>query len=173
MIIDDDVAAQIVLKRISLAFRSHGDIACDFVKERGVFTARSADGDGTGGGGRDDAVRWSQSCVSVLERSPSLMRAIQLADDAFFPPSTIASTSSCDDKCPRPRDVDRHFKPPLYEPHYSFMYGNDSPVIPASLECPPSFASADIALVWTEPSTLEGVQDWKEIGRVTTKGSIH
>ncbi|KAL3823199.1 hypothetical protein ACHAXA_003478 [Cyclostephanos tholiformis] len=171
MIIDDDVAAQIVLGRLNLAFRSHGYIMCDFVKEGGVFTARPTHGDGTGGG--EDVVQWSQSCVSVLERSPSLMRAIQLADEVLFRASTGTSTASCDDNRPYPRDIDRHFKPPLFEPHYSFMYGKDAPVIPASLECPPSFASTDIALVWTDPSTLEGVQDWEVIGRVSTKGTKH
>jgi hypothetical protein len=160
----DNVAAKNVLLRLKVAFRSYGDIACDFVKERGVFTARPA-GDGTG---REDDVQWSQSCVSVFERNPSLMRAIQLADEVLFAASTSTSTASCDDRI-SPRDIERHFKPPLNEPHYSFMYGNKAPVIPTSLGCPPSFASTDIALVWTDPSTLEGVQDWEEIGRVSTK----
>lgn len=160
----DDCAAQIVLRRLKIAFRSHGEITCDFVKERGVFTARR-DGDRTG---REDAVRWSQSCVSVLERSSSLTKAIQLADEVLFDASANESTASCDDRY-SPRAIERHYKPPLFEPHYSFMYGNEAPVIPTSLVCPPSFTSTDIALVWTDPSRLEGVQNWKEIGRVSTK----
>lgn len=162
----DIVAAKNVLRRLQLAFRSHGDITCDFVKERGVFTARP-DGDGTG---REDVVQWSQSCVSVLERNPSLMRAIQLADEVLFPASASTSTASCDNLI-SPRDIERHFKPPLFEPHYSFMYGDEAPVIPTSLGCPPSFSSTDIALVWTNTSTLEGVHNWEEIGRVSTKAS--
>ncbi|KAL3794003.1 hypothetical protein ACHAW5_006740 [Stephanodiscus triporus] len=157
----DDCAAQIVLRRLKIAFRSYGEITCDFVKERGVFTARP-DGD------REDAVQWSQSCVSVLERRSSLTKAIQLADEVLFAASANASTASCDDRY-IPRDIERHYKPPLFEPHYSFMYGNEAPVIPTSLVCPPSFTSTDIALVWTDPSRLEGVQNWKEIGRVSTK----
>mmetsp|Transcript_21569 Transcript_21569/g.46917 ORF Transcript_21569/g.46917 Transcript_21569/m.46917 type:complete len:235 (+) Transcript_21569:240-944(+) len=147
--IDED-AAQIVLRRLQRAFQSHGGITCDFNKERGVFAARDEDGE----------VKWNQSCLSIIERGIPLMRAIQVADEAFF--STM-STKTCNNERLLPGE--RHFKPPLFEPHYSFVYGNEAHLVPASLDCPPSFTSTEMVLMWTYPSTLEGVEEWREIGR--------
>ena len=80
--------------------------------------------------------------------------------------------------------VERHFKPPSHEPHYSFIYGNDADFIQSLsssssssrsssssssssvvLEPPPNFTSTEMILMWTYPSTLEGVEQWREIGR--------
>ena len=36
---------------------------------------------------------------------------------------------------------------------------------PMLLECPPNFTSTEIIVMWTYPSTLEGVEQWREIGR--------
>lgn len=149
----DGEAAQIVLRRLQLAFQSHGGITCGFIKEQGVFAARTTPDDGVG----EDIVQWNQSCVSIMERNSSLMEAIQVADEALF--STISTTT-------HNNDIERYFKPPLFEPHYSFVYGNEPHLIPTSLECPPSFTSLEMVLMWTSPSTLEGVGLWKEIGRI-------
>lgn len=113
------------------------------------------------------------------------------------------------------QSMERHFKAPVCEPHYSFVYGNDAELItslqqqppPPSLsrndsprsatdstssssssnstndvvigessssgkeifvlECPPNFTCTEIAVVWTYPSCLEGVKQWREIGRFT------
>lgn len=149
----DEDAAHIVLRRLQLAFQSHGEITCDFNNERGVFAVWDEEG----------VVQWNQSCLSIIERGIPLMRAIQVADEAFF--STLSTkTTTCDNE-QRLLPVERHFKPPLFEPHYSFVYGNEAHLIPASLECPPSFTSTEMVLMWTHPSSLEGVEEWKEIGR--------
>ena len=151
--IDDD-AAQLVLGRLQRAFRSHGGVDCNFVKERGVFAARDAE---TG------IVRWNQSCTAIVERSASFMRAMEIADEALF--LTSRATSSHDNR-QQLQPIERHFKPPLCEPHYSFVYGNDPELIPDSLECPLLFTSTEMTVLWTYPSSLEGVKHWKTIGRV-------
>ena len=100
--IDDD-AAQLVLGRLQRAFRSHGGVDCNFVKERGVFAARDAE---TG------IVRWNQSCTAIVERSASFMRAMEIADEALF--LTSRATSSHDNR-QQLQPIERHFKPPLCE----------------------------------------------------------
>ena len=140
---DEEHAAQVVLGRLQQAFHLHGGVACSFVKERGVFAARNSQG----------AVQWNQSCVSILERNESLLNAMRIADKAIVANAEALS-------------LDRYFKPPLREPHYSFVYGNDPALIPKTLECPPSFTSTEMVLMWTSPPTLEGVAEWEEIGRI-------
>lgn len=149
----DEQAAQIVLQRLQLAFQSHGRITCSFVKARGVFAVR-VDDHGTGEG----TVQWNQSCISLVERNSSFMRAMEVAEEALFASSTTYNKEQS--------SIERHFKAPLFEPHYSFVYGNDPHLIPSSLECPPLFTSTEMVVIWTYPSNLGGVENWREIGRV-------
>ena len=150
----DEEAARVVLRRLQLAFQSHGGITCKSIEEKGVFAERTPAGDGASEG---MVVKWNQSCVSILERNSSLMKAMQVADDALF------ATTGNNKELP----MERHFKLPLFEPHYSFVYGNDAHLIPASLECPPTFTSTEMVVMWTHPSELAAVESWKEIGRVS------
>ncbi|KAL7542266.1 hypothetical protein ACHAWF_007134 [Thalassiosira exigua] len=152
----NEAAGRLVLRRLQRAFQSHGEISCRFVKERGVFAEHSLSESG------ERVVKWNQSCVSVAERTSSIMRAMEVADEALF--STLG-TACCDDPT---QSIERHLKGPLFEPHYSFAYGNDAHLIPSSLECPPTFACVEMVLMWTHPSSLEGVEKWTEIGRVGT-----
>lgn len=149
-------AARAVLRRLQDAFRSHGGVKCEFVEERGVFAARNPPPDGVGEG----PVKWNQSCVSIMERNDDLMAAIRVADRALF---SCCSTSYSDEQS----SLHRHFKAPLFEPHYSFVYGNDAQLIPSDLECPPSFVSTEMVVMWTYPPTLDGVKKWREIGPVS------
>lgn len=149
----DEEAAKIVLKRLQHAFESFGAITCEFNKERGVFAGRMPPENGVGNG----AVKWNQSCVSIIEMTESFTRAMQVADEALF---STTDPASCE------RGISRHFKPPVNEPHYSYAYGNDSNLIPDSLECPDSFASLEMVLIWTYPAELGCVESWAEIGRI-------
>jgi len=157
-----DVAGEIVLRRLQRAFRSHGGIACNFVEERGVFAARALSTSSVDDGGEGD-VQWNQSCVSIMERSSSFMRAMQVADEALFSTDTLRNNNN---ETSASLSIERHFKPPLFEPHYSFVYGNDADRIPPSLECPQSFVSTEMVVMWTHPSSLDGVEKWQTIGRV-------
>jgi len=151
-----EAAAEIVLRRLQLAFQSHGGITCNFINERGVFAARVPSDDGVG----EDIVKWNQSCVSIMERNFSFMKAMQVADEALF--STKRTTCNNNEQ-----STLRHFKAPLFEPHFSFVYGNDEHLIPTSLECPPSFISTEMEVMWTHPSSsVHDVGKWETIGRV-------
>jgi len=152
-----EVAAAVLLRRLRAAFRAHGGVACEFVAERGAFAARH-DGAGDEGGG----VPWNQSCVSVVQRNASFVRALRVADEAMF--ATTRETQR-DGERPAP-SIERHFKPPLFEPHYSFAYGNDANLIPESLTCPSSFTSHELVLMWTCPASLDAVEKWEPIGRI-------
>lgn len=142
-----------------------------------------------------DEVQWNQSCIAIMERSTDFINAMELADKALFSHryNTDNSSSSKDDHHDgQSSSLERHFKPPSCEPHYSFVYGNDASLIqslsqksinsnsinddgddegsrdnrdPMILECPPNFTSTEIIVMWTYPSTLEGVEQWREIGR--------
>ena len=182
----DEVAANSVLMRLACAFRNFGGVDCNFVKERGVFAARRDDGE----------VQWNQSCISIMERTGSLTKAMELAEQALFPKQSTTTQNESGESSTH--SLERHFKPPACEPHYSFVYGSDVDLIasllqPSSisvgsqlssgntssntddvssggtkrfvLECPPNFTSTEIAVVWTYPSSLEGVELWREIGR--------
>ena len=172
-----EAAAEIVLRRLQFAFQSHGGITCNFINERGVFAAREPSDDGVG----EDIVKWNQSCVSIMERNFSFMKAMQVADEALF--STKRTTCNNNEKStlspssssvsedgrsnPTASSVERHFKAPLFEPHFSFVYGNDEHLIPTSLECPPSFISTEMEVMWTHPSSsVHDVEKWETIGRV-------
>ena len=142
----DDIAAQVVLQRLQSAFQSYGGVVCHPIKEKGVFAER----------------QWNQSCICLLERNASLMNAMQTANDALFSSSSTTTPSNKDQSTKLP--IERHFKPPVNDHHYSFAYGNS--MIPPLVECPPTFTCTEMILMWTYPATLDGVKEWTEIGRV-------
>jgi len=187
---DDDelheAAARIVLERLKRAFRSFGGIECNCIEERDVFAAHNISsslsdnnnnnnnhtaGLAVGGEGCEEGtiVKWNQSCVCIMERSVSFVRAMHVAEEALFNSTANSSinsnngaSTSATTTPPAMPNIERHFKPPLHEPHYSFVYGNAC--IPSTLECPPDFVSSEMSVMWTHPSSLEGVQRWREIG---------
>ena len=211
----DELAAQSVLKRLQCAFSNFGGVSCNFVKERGVFAAirkrqwqtisndeskmNVDDSDGKEDDKEEqiieeEQVQWNQSCIAIMERSTEFINAMEVADKALF--SHRYNKSSKDDHHDgqsSSKSLERHFKPPSCEPHYSFVYGNDASLKqsiserssinsssnsindgsdershnrdPMLLECPPNFTSTEIIVMWTYPSTLEGVEQWREIGR--------
>ena len=143
-----------------------------------------------------DEVQWNQSCIAIMERSAEFINAMEVADKALFSHRYNKSNGSSSNKDGhydgRSSSLERHFKPPSCEPHYSFVYGNDASLIQSLserssinssnnisdgsdersdnrdlmiLECPPNFTSTEIIVMWTYPSTLEGVEQWREIGR--------
>ena len=143
----DDIAAQVVLQRLQCAFQSYGGVVCHPIKEKGVFAER----------------QWNQSCICLLERNDSIMNAMHTANDVLFSSSSTTTVPNNKDQSPK-LPIERHFKPPVNDHHYSFAYGNS--IIPPSVECPPTFTCTEMILMWTYPATLDGVKEWTEIGRV-------
>ncbi|KAL7473487.1 hypothetical protein ACHAXS_014126 [Conticribra weissflogii] len=140
----DEKIANSMVQRLQEAFRGFGGINIEFLNERGVFAAFNNEE------GRE-TIQWNQSCVCLVRKNEELMDAMAVADKALLQ---------------REMKVDRHFKPPLSAPHFSYVYGNIPQHIPKSLKCPPSFRSEKMAVVWTYPSTLEGVSNWRVIDNV-------
>ena len=141
----DDIAAQVVLQRLQNTSKSYGGVVCHPIKDKGVFAER----------------QWNQSCICLLERNDSIMNAMHTANDALFSSSTTTRNSK-DQSTKLP--IERHFRHPVNDHHYSFAYGNS--IIPPSVECPPTFTCNEMILMWTYPATLDGVGQWREIGRV-------
>lgn len=138
----------------------------------------------------EEEVQWNQSCIALIERSSEFINAMELAAKALFSHRYNNNSNSGSNGGGRSSTLERHFKPPSHEPHYSFVYGNDASLIQSLsqrsinsnsihnggdegngnrdmmiLECPPNFTSTEIIVMWTYPSTLEGVERWREIGR--------
>ena len=191
----DEVAAKSVLKRLTCAFRNFGGVDCKFVQERGVFAAKTRrrrkdtsiseldknDGLNTCNvSEEEEELQWNQSCISILERTEQFIKAVELADQALHVKRDSALNNQDGSSVVH---LERYFKPPACEPHYSFVYGNDADFVKSLqpkdssfskqsskneksliLECPPNFTCTQIAVVWTYPSTLDGVKQWREIG---------
>ena len=148
-----EAAARAVLRRVEGGLRSarRGGVRCVFERGRGIVAARTlVDVDDAEG-----AVKWNQSCVAVLKRDPSFVDAMETVDAALY-------AMADGDRPP----AERHFRPPLGEPHYSFVYGNDPSLIPETLGFPDDFVCHEVSLWWTHPPTLEGVSQWREVGTI-------
>jgi hypothetical protein len=149
----DENAAQVVLKRLQSAFRGFGGVTCEFDAVGGVSVQFNKDG----------TLKWNQACISVVQKTSTFMNAMEIADEALF------GEDSLDDK------VERHFRKPISEPHYSFVYTDNAAVANAVVEmvqCPSSFRCSKIAMWWTDPPTLDAIRDhkWKFIGEIDMAG---
>jgi hypothetical protein len=106
---------------------------CKFDKERDVFAAIK----------EDCTLKWNQSSVAVLKRMDYYMKAMKIADEALFNTDSLP--------------VERHFRAPVAEPHYSFAYGNEHQ-INNGIKCPKSYQCSEIALWWTDLPALDSVE---------------
>ena len=99
---------------------------------------------------------WNQYCVAVAEETPELCRLQRLARQAFLgTPEAEAEVA---------------WAPPLGLPHLSLVYGTGADAqsgIAASLPLPDGFEATEISLVDCSPTSLEGVPEWTEVGRVS------
>jgi hypothetical protein len=59
------------------------------------------------------------------------------------------------------------FPPPINEPHLSIWYGTGNVPEECDIESIPDFEATALALWLTDPSTLEGVPQWKEVARIS------
>ncbi|KAL3788303.1 hypothetical protein HJC23_002877 [Cyclotella cryptica] len=142
-VIHDAEAAEVVLHRLRSAFWGFGEVTCEFVEEKGVFACIN----------ENNAVQWNQSCVAVVKKTDSFMKAMKVADETLFGSTSLP--------------VERHFRPPISEPHYSFAYGNNVETT-KRVKCPRSFTCSEIALWWTDPPELDAVaSEWKLIGKIS------
>ena len=87
---------------------------------------------------------WNQAFVSVLKRNEGFDR---LVDDihSFLGRKVM-------------------YPPPLGEPHLSLYYGNHQVPPMESVGRPDDFLSTTLALWFCSPPSVEGVQEWREIG---------
>lgn len=126
-------------------------------------------------------VKWNQSAVSIMNRSPQFAKAVQLTYRAVC--KTDESLGGGTVPLPSEEEINTFdwtttLKPPLCQPHYSIAYGNHPDLIFAKrnnnnnvgegylAEVPPDFVSTEAMLIWTWPASLEGVPTWREVGRI-------
>lgn len=143
----DADAATIVLHRLQSAFSGFGFLSCEFDESQGVSATFTDDG----------TVKWNQACISVVKRTDRFMKAMEIADEALFHTSTL--------------NAERHFRPPILEPHYSFAYTDDPTVandIIQIAQCPTSFTCTKISMWWTDPPSINGVinKEWVFVGDI-------
>lgn len=144
-------------------------------------------------GDEGESIKWNQSCISIMERSEQLRKAVLLTHAAVSKVNSRLEDAEAPMKVNGVNHVDNNgvmeekefdwtttLKPPIYEPHYSHAYGSGPDLIdtrvggvvedgedsPFLVQTPPDFVSEDAVLMWTCPATLEGVSDWREIGRL-------
>lgn len=143
----EEAAAKVVLKKLQSSFNGFGSITCEFDESQGVQAMFNKDG----------RLKWNQACISVVKQTKNFMDAMKKADDALF---GLDSSR-----------LERHFRKPISEPHYSFVYTNDETIamkLERTLKCPSTFTSTTIAMWWTDPPSLDGVvnNEWKFVGNV-------
>ena len=94
---------------------------------------------------------WTQSAAAVVVETPQLIALQKLAVTTFKGKQAAAEGLT--------------WAPPLGKPHISLAYGN-APELLATLEVPEPFVADRVAIVMTEPVSVEGVANWKEIAQV-------
>jgi len=136
---------QNTMLKLHESFAGFGSIPCKFDRSKGIMAGYDEE---------SKTCKWNQSTVAILLREDKLIKAIEMAREALL--------LGLDNNNAKDAEL---FKPPLYEPHLSLAYGYE-PLGHLVKDFPPDFDSNVMVLVCTDPSTLEGVSSWKEIGRI-------
>ncbi len=138
-----------LLKELELQL-SHlkSGIPCNFIHSKGFVSSYM----------NETEIVWNQACVGIIQRDGILMEAFQCAKKCFHKGEDNKSNSN-------PATID--FKPPLGEPHLSFVYTNSAVKGLENLELPNDFIANTIALVKTHPPTVEGVCKWVCVGSIS------
>mmetsp|Transcript_8228 Transcript_8228/g.10767 ORF Transcript_8228/g.10767 Transcript_8228/m.10767 type:complete len:254 (-) Transcript_8228:556-1317(-) len=121
-------------------------------------------------------IKWNQACISVMDQSPEFMDAFHCAlaiMNTFQVRSLPAATAdqpieeidTSEEKGNKSLDSEQFsFPSPIHEPHFSFAYGNQNNFPSFVDKPPPTFQATQMALFITNPSNLEGVEQWSQIG---------
>lgn len=141
-----------LLKELELQI-SHlkSGIPCNFIRSKGFVSSYINETD----------IVWSQACVGIIQRDVILMEAFECAKKCLHKSKHSVSNEG-EDHNSNPVTID--FKPPLGEPHLSFVYTDSAVKGLENLELPNDFIANTIALVQTHPSTVEGVCKWLCVG---------
>ena len=100
----------------------------------------------------DGKAPWNQSAVAVVEATPAILNIQARVHLAFRGEEAVKQAPPA-------------WPPPIGKPHLSLAYGSSAASL-AELKPPPPFEAAEIALWDATPATLEGVVQWRELGRV-------
>lgn len=133
-----------IMLKLREAFTGFGSIPCIVDRSKGIVAA--------GYDAETKECKWNQSTVAILERDEQIIKAVHLARDLLLGVRV------------EHEDEDLLFKPPLNEPHLSLAYCNN-PLGQHVKVIPEDFYSKEIKLVVTDPSTLQGVSSWMEVGK--------
>jgi len=161
---ENDQESKILLQELRTKFQGFGSIPCYFVPYPPNENSNKVKEDKHGQGyvlgegrvvcsiSKEGSILWNQSCLSIMHRSKKFMNAVRMAKEVIF--------SATEEIC------DIEFSPPVMEPHFSFAYGNFDANLCSSIPSPPDLISTTMSLFWTYPVSLEGVQEWSEVGRI-------
>jgi len=187
-----------ILMNFQESFQGFGPIPCKFNRERGVVAGYDDDVEDDDDDDDDDDVcrkcedgdvrrkcKWNQTAVAVVHRDDKFIRSVKLSRRILLTRNdndidTTSTSSTCtpnvvvgEKKVMTPHtenhDDELLFKPPTNEPHFSLAYSKfalDHSV--QDINIPPDFDSTEVVIFYTDPSTLEGVASWKELGRIST-----
>lgn len=137
----NDTVYEGTMEKIEKAFRGFGPVPCIINKSKGIVA------------GIDEETclcKWNQSTVAILEREDKFLKAVELAHEIFLGAGN---------------NIEKDwFKPPLNEPHLSLAYSN-KPLGKFVNMIPEDFNATEIKLVMTDPSSLDGIPSWKEVGK--------
>ena len=87
----------------------------------------------------------------MVEATPELLKAAALARAVFLGAA---------------KNEPVLWPPPIVQPHFSLAYGTN-PHRAAELPLPEEWTASELALVRTQPATLEGAPLWSEVTRVS------
>jgi hypothetical protein len=151
---DNKNAPMLLLEELKKEFHSFGTIPCKFDISRGLPTSYD----------ENKEVVWSQACVAVVKRDQRFMDAIEIAKKCLYE-SKYVKEDKKEFFLPT-----AGFKPPLAEPHLSFVYKPSSVGLIGEehFDFHEDFMSTKIMLVKTDPPTFEGISQWEPIGSFVT-----
>ncbi|GFH61807.1 hypothetical protein CTEN210_18283 [Chaetoceros tenuissimus] len=144
-----------IIQNLKESFSNFGAIPCTFDKDLGIVEGYNQE---------KQEYQWNQSTVAILKREQKFMQSIFLARKILFDDEkgfeARMAMNSFDNV-----DFQDTFRPPTNEPHLSFAYST-KPLARFVKYYPEDFESTELALFETDPSSLDGVKNWKEIARI-------
>lgn len=144
-----------IIENFNESFSKFGAIPCKFHKDVGIVEGYNQD--------KQD-YQWNQSTVAILKREKKFMQSIFLARKILLEDETDFEARMNMNRFDN-FDVQDIFRPPTNEPHLSFAYST-KPLGSFVKYYPEDFESTELALFETDPASLDGVKNWKEITRI-------
>lgn len=136
-----------IIMSLKKEFLGFGPVPCKFDRVQGIVAGYKDD--------EKKICQWNQSTVAILKREEKLLNSIKIARKIMLDKNDDTNLGTT-----------HLFAAPTYEPHLSLAYSHQhlgSFIVNKNV--PPDFEANEVALWRTDPSSLEGVNEWYEIDR--------